>query len=105
MTQSAVFPRAKPAPAGRVRGSVHGMFAAQLRTQIFADGADLDGILRYRDDPLIKGFTTNPTLMRAAGVDRLRGVRARGDRASIRDRPISFEVFSDDFDIDARRRR
>ena len=41
----------------------------QLRVKIFADGADLGGILKLYKNPLIKGFTTNPTLMRKAGID------------------------------------
>ena len=42
---------------------------SDLRVQIFADGADLDGILNLYRNPLIQGFTTNPTLMRKAGID------------------------------------
>lgn len=68
-----------------------------LRVRIFADGADKDGMLSLYANPLIKGLTTNPTLMRKAGVldyeafclDVLRFVKSK---------PISFEVFSDDFD-------
>ena len=48
--------------------------------------------------PLIKGFTTNPTLMRKAGIDGLRSLRAASSSTAIPDRPISFEVFADDFD-------
>jgi transaldolase len=68
-----------------------------LGIKIFADGADLEGILRLADDPLISGFTTNPTLMRKAGVDDYEGF-ARKVLDHVTDKPISFEVFSDDFD-------
>lgn len=67
-----------------------------LDIKVFADGADLEGILRLADDPLISGFTTNPTLMRKAGVEDYEGF-ARKVLDHITDRPISFEVFSDDF--------
>jgi transaldolase len=73
------------------------MSAAELRTKIFADGADRAGILALRDDPLIQGFTTNPTLMRAAGVDDYESF-ALDMVGLIPDRPISFEVFSDNPD-------
>jgi transaldolase len=65
--------------------------------KIFADGADLDGILNLYKNPLIKGFTTNPTLMRKAGIVDYEAF-ARRLVAAIPDRPISFEVFADDFD-------
>jgi transaldolase len=70
---------------------------AQLQVKIFADGADLDSLLALAANPLIKGFTTNPTLMRKAGVADFEGF-AREVLEHIHDRPISFEVFSDDFD-------
>lgn len=68
----------------------------QLTVKIFADGADIDGMTALYRQPIIKGFTTNPTLMRKAGV---RDYREFGRRVlgTIPDRPISFEVFSDDF--------
>jgi len=66
-----------------------------LRVKIFADGADLDGILRLAKHPWIKGFTTNPTLMRKAGLTDYAGF-AREVLRHITDRPISFEVFADD---------
>jgi transaldolase len=69
---------------------------ASSRLKIFADGADLPGILALGRNPLIKGFTTNPTLMRKAGVTDYRAF-ARDLLAAIPDRPISFEVFADDF--------
>jgi len=70
---------------------------AQLRVKIFADGADLRGMIEYAANPLIKGFTTNPTLMRQAGITDY-GIFAREVLSHITDRPISFEVFSDEFD-------
>jgi transaldolase len=68
----------------------------QLSVKIFADGADLAGMVEMYRRPYIKGFTTNPTLMRKAGV-RDYGEFARAALAAIPDRPISFEVLSDDF--------
>ena len=70
---------------------------SDLRVKIFADGADKAGMLEMYRNPLIKGFTTNPTLMRKAGVADYRAFAAEV-LAAIVDRPISFEVFSDDFD-------
>ena len=69
----------------------------QLKVQIFADGADRAGILEFYANPLIKGFTTNPTLMRKAGISDYEAF-ARDILAQIKDRPISFEVFSDEMD-------
>jgi transaldolase len=68
----------------------------QLTVKIFADGADLAGMLEMYSKPYIKGFTTNPTLMRKAGIADYRAF-ARQVLDAIRDRPISFEVFSDEF--------
>lgn len=68
-----------------------------LRTKIYADGAELDGMLTMYRLPYVKGFTTNPTLMRKAGVSDYRAF-AREVVQAIPDRPISFEVFSDEFD-------
>lgn len=65
-----------------------------LGVKIFADGADLDGILMMYKNPLIKGFTTNPSLMRKAGITDYEGF-ARRLLAAVPDRPISFEVFAD----------
>lgn len=73
------------------------MSAAKLKVKIFADGADKAGILKMTANPLIKGFTTNPTLMRKAGVVNYE-VFAKDILSSISDKPISFEVFSDDFE-------
>ncbi len=64
--------------------------------KLFADGADVDSILGLAGNPLIDGFTTNPTLMRKAGVDDYEGF-ARKVLDHITDRPVCFEVFSDDF--------
>lgn len=70
--------------------------AADLKVKIFADGADVGGMVEMYKKPFIKGFTTNPTLMRKAGISDYRGF-AKEVLAAIPDRPISFEVFSDDF--------
>lgn len=70
---------------------------SELRVRIFADGADLASIERLAGNPLIKGFTTNPTLMRRAGVQEYRTF-ARDVLSIVGGRPVSFEVFSDDFD-------
>lgn len=67
-----------------------------LKVKIFADGADRGGMLDLYRSPLVKGFTTNPTLMHAAGIADYEGF-AREILAAIPDRPISLEVFSDDF--------
>src|ERR1051325_4186732 len=69
---------------------------ADLKVKIFADGADVRGMVEMYARPYIKGFTTNPTLMRKAGITDYRGFE-REVLAAIPDRPISFEVFSDDF--------
>jgi transaldolase len=63
--------------------------------KIFADGASVTSMLEAARDPRIAGFTTNPTLMRKAGVADYRAF-AREVLAGIRDKPISFEVFADD---------
>lgn len=70
--------------------------AADLAVKIFADGADRASMLASYANPLVAGFTTNPTLMRQAGVTDYRAF-ARDIVAVIPDRPISFEVFSDEF--------
>jgi transaldolase len=69
----------------------------QLTIRIFADGADKAGMIEMAAKPYIAGFTTNPTLMRKAGIGDYRAF-ALDILGMIRDRPISFEVFSDDFD-------
>jgi len=74
---------------------------SELKVQIFADGADKASMLELYRQPYIKGFTTNPTLMRKAGVTDYERF-AREILRSIPDRPISFEVFADD-EIDMER--
>ena len=69
---------------------------AELKIKLFSDGADKTQILRFYANPLIRGFTTNPTLMRSAGVKNYEAF-AREILDVIRDRPISFEVFADNF--------
>jgi transaldolase len=67
----------------------------EISTRIFADGADLDGIIALAGNPLIAGFTTNPTLMRKAGLtDYEQFARRLLERVTTH--PISFEVFADD---------
>ena len=68
----------------------------ELRIKIFGDGAEKASMVELAKLPFIKGFTTNPTLMRKAGVTDYTGF-AKGVLAIIKDKPISFEVFSDDF--------
>lgn len=77
---------------------------SDLRVKLFADGADKEGIAQLAENPMIKGFTTNPTLMRAAGIldyERF----AHEVLSCVGDRPISFEVFADDFDEMVRQAR
>jgi transaldolase len=68
----------------------------ELKVKIFADGADYQAMLKISKNPMIKGFTTNPTLMRKAAVSDYEDF-ARKMIAAVPDRPISFEVFADDF--------
>lgn len=68
----------------------------KLKVKIFADGADRAGMLEMHAKPFIKGLTTNPTLMRKAGILDYRSF-AKDILGAIKDKPISFEVFSDDF--------
>lgn len=68
----------------------------ELKVKIFADGADKAGMLEMYAKPHIKGLTTNPTLMNKAGVTNYRAF-AKDILSVIKDKPISFEVFSDDF--------
>ncbi|MEQ8370635.1 MAG: transaldolase [Alphaproteobacteria bacterium] len=70
----------------------------ELKVKIFADGADLEEIRRlYSTNPLIKGYTTNPTLMRKAGIDDYERF-GRAALAAVPDRPVSLEVFADELD-------
>jgi len=66
-----------------------------LQVKIFADGADLNVIARMAQDPLIRGFTTNPTLMRRAGVKDYRGFALEVLKI-VPELPVSFEVFTDE---------
>ena len=77
-------------------GAGNGVLAALAATKIFADGADRESMVELYHNPLIRGFTTNPTLLRKAGVTDYEEF-ARDILEVIRDRPISFEVFADDF--------
>ncbi|MFZ4814602.1 MAG: transaldolase [Phototrophicaceae bacterium] len=73
------------------------MHLNDLKIHLYADGADLNAMLEMYAKPYIKGFTTNPTLMRKAGLTDYEAF-ARQVIERIPDRPISFEVFSDEFD-------
>jgi transaldolase len=68
---------------------------AELDVKLFADGADREGILQLYANPLIKGFTTNPTLMRKAGVEDYEWF-ARDILQTVPDRPFSLEVLADE---------
>lgn len=68
-----------------------------LHIKIFADGAEKAGMMELYKKPYIKGFTTNPTLMRKAGISDYKAF-ALDILHEINDRPVSFEVFSDDMD-------
>jgi transaldolase len=69
---------------------------SQLRVKIFADGADKAGMLDMHANPYIKGLTTNPSLMRKAGIANYRSF-ARDVLSEIKDKPICFEVLADEF--------
>ena len=68
----------------------------ELKVKIFADGADKVGMLEMYAKPYIKGLTTNPTLMKKAGIRDYKAF-CKDILTSIKDKPLSFEVFSDDF--------
>jgi transaldolase len=68
-----------------------------LQVKIFADGANLNKIVEMNSNPLIKGLTTNPTLMKKAGVKNYKSF-ALEVLSVVTNKPISFEVFSDDLD-------
>jgi transaldolase len=68
----------------------------QLPIKIFADGADRGGIAELYRKPFIRGLTTNPTLMRKAGINDYESF-AKSVLTVVKDKPISFEVFSDEF--------
>ncbi len=80
------------------------MGVEQLKVKLFADGADLKGMKSVYDEGVVSGFTTNPTLMRNAGVTNYEAF-ARSALEMIPDAPISFEVFSDDIDAMEREAR
>lgn len=67
-----------------------------LRVKVFADGADLPSIVKLSANPLIKGFTTNPTLMRKAGINDYESF-GRELLAAVPKHPVSLEVFADEF--------
>lgn len=75
-----------------------------LKVKIFADGADKKGMLAMAQKPYIKGLTTNPSLMKKAGITDYRAF-CQDVLGEIKDKPLSFEVFSDDFDEMARQAR
>lgn len=68
-----------------------------LNVQIYADGADINDMIKAKESKVVKGFTTNPSLMKKAGVTDYVGF-AKDALAKVTGLPISFEVFSDDFD-------
>lgn len=73
------------------------MSIKDLRVKIFADGADYETIVRLSANPIIKGFTTNPTLARKAGVTDYEAF-GRKVLAAVPELPVSLEVFADEFD-------
>lgn len=68
---------------------------ADLKVKIFADGANLEQIISLENNPFIQGFTTNPTLMRQAGIENYE-VFARQVLGTVKQKPVCFEVFADD---------
>lgn len=79
-----------------MEGSMTAPSVNNLKIKVYADGADLASIRTLAANPDVKGFTTNPTLMRAAGVNDYKAF-AHEVLGIIGDRPVSFEVFADDF--------
>src|SRR2546427_11762796 len=71
--------------------------ALNLRIDLYADGADVLDMVAARDGGLVKGFTTNPTLMRKSGISDYEAF-AREALKAVGGLPISFEVFADEFD-------
>ena len=69
-----------------------------LKVKIYADGADLNSMLKEYDKGLVRGFTTNPSLMKKAGVKDYKGF-GKEVVSKITDMPISFEVFADDEEV------
>jgi len=76
----------------------------QLKVKIFADGADFDSIVKLSGNPIVRGFTTNPSLVRKAGVTDYEEF-GRKLLAAVPNRPVSLEVFADDFAEMARQAR
>ena len=70
---------------------------SHLTTKIYADGADMAGMLEMYRNPLIQGMTTNPTLMKKAGITDYEGF-AKELLGTVTEKPVSFEVFADEFD-------
>jgi transaldolase len=70
----------------------------KLKIKLFADGADLNSIVALSKEPQVKGFTTNPSLMRKDGVTDYEGF-ARNLLAKVQNKPISFEIFADEMDV------
>src|SRR5438876_3659387 len=71
--------------------------ALNLRIDLYADGADIRDMVAARDSGIVKGFTTNPTLMRKSGISDYESF-ARDALKAVSGLPISFEVFADEFD-------
>jgi transaldolase len=80
----------------RIRAVERAKSLEDLKIKVFADGADRAGMLEMYAKPYIQGLTTNPTLMKKAGVSDYK-LFAKSVLSDIRDKPISFEVFSDEF--------
>jgi transaldolase len=75
-----------------------GLSRESLQIKLFADGADLDGMIEMASKPYISGLTTNPTLMKKAGItDYVKF--AKSVLSEIQTKPISFEVFSDEIEV------
>ena len=68
----------------------------KLKIKLFADGANIDQIIQLNDKNYIKGFTTNPSLMKKSGVQNYKGF-AKDLLKIVTGKPISFEIFADDF--------
>jgi transaldolase len=90
-------PRIGPELGTRAQGSATRTSLGRLSVKIFADGADKDGMLGMYTKPYIKGLTTNPTLMRKAGIANYRAF-AKDVLLEIIDKPVCFEVLADDFE-------
>jgi transaldolase len=82
-------------PVAEDRGYVHDMLR-DLRIKLFQDGAEIGAMIAAKNGGRVGGFTTNPTLMRKAGITDYKAFALQAIK-EIPDLPISFEVFSDDF--------